>query len=802
MDYRCVVRSGLAAFFLFCLPFALVACGGGGNNTVPPAVTSVSVTGIDSTTPFVVGQARALRLTAAFVDGSTKDVPVSDVTWSSSDETIATVDASGKVNAVASGNATITFTYQKVSGTDDVTVVVRKLTAIDLTADKTSVPTGASIQITAHGTFNDQTTAVLSASDGVTFASSNPATAKLSPSPFGELQTLMPGSVTITAQSADGIKGTVTITVGAAQLVQIMVTPAQTTTSAGIPLQLTAAGNYSDSSTQDITASVTWNVTGIANAAVSADGKLTAPTAGTAMVTATLDGVTSSPVDITVNSGVLVAVKIMGGNTSIAKGLTGAAMLNGTFSDGTQQAVTADSWTSSDPSVLTVDTNGNLKAIGVGSATLTGARQGFSDSLEYTVTPTVVTKVDVTLAIAQVPTGLTTQASAQATYSDATTADLTSQVVWASSDNRIVTVDASGKVTGVAKGSADISATYKSAIGMVTLTVTGATLQGVQLKAADLAGGQISRAKGLTEQVSLVGSFSDGSTATLDNSEVSWSIANPSIASVTPNGLVTFLKVGTTILTGTSDSYASSAQLTTTAAIPVSLQINGPSSVPAGTTANYTATGMYSDATTADVIPAASWSSSAPSSAIILSGGSTPGLLRATEAGNVTITADGTLNGAALSSTKQIAITPATLTIQQDTSSGFGNPTWVKCGMLGSGEGQFPGCLVSTTKTLQQTPVPPWFTVDRFRLIASGRDWTSSADVAVFGGASMRVINVSTGQPLQNSFVIPAGGTLEIAVQIQSTAGVQETPQFSVNSIDNSGTGENAITEFITITTN
>ena len=44
------------------------------------------------------------------------------VTWSSSDETVATVDESGKVTAVATGNATITATAGEESATCDITV--------------------------------------------------------------------------------------------------------------------------------------------------------------------------------------------------------------------------------------------------------------------------------------------------------------------------------------------------------------------------------------------------------------------------------------------------------------------------------------------------------------------------------------------------------------------------------------------------------------------------------------------------------------------------------------------------------
>lgn len=67
--------------------------------------------------------------------------------------------------------------------------------------------------------------------------------------------------------------------------------------------------------------------------------------------------------------------------------------------------------------------------------------------------------------------GATTQFSATATLSDGTTVPVTSTASWSSSNSAAATVNASGAVTGVAAGDADITATYQTISGKAHVTV-------------------------------------------------------------------------------------------------------------------------------------------------------------------------------------------------------------------------------------------------------------------------------------------------------------------------------------------
>lgn len=65
---------------------------------------------------------KKLQLDIEGVESLTNAVKNEDVTWSSSDEKIATVDKSGLVTAIASGNVTIKAEYMSYSSTYDITI--------------------------------------------------------------------------------------------------------------------------------------------------------------------------------------------------------------------------------------------------------------------------------------------------------------------------------------------------------------------------------------------------------------------------------------------------------------------------------------------------------------------------------------------------------------------------------------------------------------------------------------------------------------------------------------------------------
>ena len=105
------------------------------------------------------------------------------------------------------------------------------------------------------------------------------------------------GSTTIQAASGS-INGSTMLTVTAAALVSISVTPKNLSIVNGTNQQFTATGTYTDSSTQDLTTTVSWDSTNPSVAKISntpgSNGLATALTTGSTTIQATLNSVPGS----------------------------------------------------------------------------------------------------------------------------------------------------------------------------------------------------------------------------------------------------------------------------------------------------------------------------------------------------------------------------------------------------------------------------------------------------------------------------------------------------------------------------
>jgi hypothetical protein len=124
-------NKALATMFALGIAVALAACGGGsssgsgGGGGGGGGATLSSITVAPFAPGVAVGNTVKLTATGKFSDNSTKDIS-STVSWSSSDQTLATVSG-GTVTGVAAGVPTITATQGSVSGSTVVNVVATKV---------------------------------------------------------------------------------------------------------------------------------------------------------------------------------------------------------------------------------------------------------------------------------------------------------------------------------------------------------------------------------------------------------------------------------------------------------------------------------------------------------------------------------------------------------------------------------------------------------------------------------------------------------------------------------------------------
>ena len=460
------------------------------------------------------------------------------------------------------------------------------------------------------------------------------------------------GSATITATQA-GVSGATIVTVTAAVLSSITITPPNTSIAQGTSGQLTATGNFSDGTTQDLTAFVTWissapSLVTVSNAGGS-QGLATGSGVGNATITATQGGL-SGTTTVTVTPATLTSITVTPPNASIANGTSVQLTATGTFSDGTTQDLTLSaSWTTAPASLATVHPNGLVTGTGVGSVSVTATQGAVSGSGTVTITSAVLTSITITPPNASIAKGTSVQLTATGIFSDGTTQDLTLSAGWTTTPAGPATVDPNGLLTGTGVGSVSVTATQGAVSGSGTVTITPAILTSITITPSNP-----SIANGTSVQLTATGTFSDGTTQDLTGS-ASWTTAPAGLATVHPNGLVTGTGVGSVSVTATQGAVSGSGTVTITPAVLTSIAITPPNpSIANGTTVQLTATGVFSDGTTQDLTLSASWTSTPASLATVDSNG----LLTGTGVGSVSVTA----TQGAVSGTGTVTITPAVLT--------------------------------------------------------------------------------------------------------------------------------------------
>lgn len=116
---RSVLGARLAALALLPL-LILVACDD--SPTEPPPGADPASVEVSPEELVLTASGETGELTAAVLDEDGEEIPNATVTWTSSDEEVATVDEAGVVEAVGEGSATITAMSGEVEGTAEVTV--------------------------------------------------------------------------------------------------------------------------------------------------------------------------------------------------------------------------------------------------------------------------------------------------------------------------------------------------------------------------------------------------------------------------------------------------------------------------------------------------------------------------------------------------------------------------------------------------------------------------------------------------------------------------------------------------------
>lgn len=315
-------------------------------------------------------------------------------------------------------------------------------------------------------------------------------------------------------------------------------------------------------------------------------------------------------------------------------------------------------WSSNNPCAA-VDPTGRVRASETitGTAEITAQYGNFSAaaSIEVRALSKSITAIQITPATATIEVGETLQYSAWATYEDSTTADITPEVTWQSSDTSVAGIDASGLVHAVEGGVASITANYADqSANIAQLTVRGTTDALVRI---DISPNEMTIAYNEAQQYTAIGVYADGGTADL-TAEVAWTSSDTAIANIDAGGLALSERTdGTTNIQASHDAINSNiAVLTVHSATPdmVSIDIRpNAATIQSGATQQYSAVAAYTDGSTGDVTSSVVWNSTNPGVAAIDAGGLATGV-GAGGATNITASNNGITSDTAL-----LTVTPA-----------------------------------------------------------------------------------------------------------------------------------------------
>ncbi|HYS21680.1 MAG TPA: Ig-like domain-containing protein, partial [Gemmatimonadales bacterium] len=280
-----------------------------------------------------------------------------------------------------------------------------------------------------------------------------------------------PGQDSVLALDTSGVADTSVIVVTPMPVTSVTVTPAPATVLVGQTAAL--AATLRDSASNILTGRViAWTSGNPTVATVSATGVVTGVATGSTAITATSEG-KSGTSTLTVSNVPVASVTVSPATAAAAVG--GAATFAATLRDSANNILTGRviTWTSGTPTVATVSATGVATGVAAGSTAITASSEGKSGSATLTVTNVPVASVSVSPPSATIAVGGTQQLTA--TTKDSAGGNLSGRVVtWASSNTAVATVSSSGLTTGVAAGSATITATSEGKSGSAAITVLAA----------------------------------------------------------------------------------------------------------------------------------------------------------------------------------------------------------------------------------------------------------------------------------------------------------------------------------------
>ena len=697
-----------------------------------PEIASLSIA--PATSSVAIGDDTVLAVAAISPAG--RVLPTGfPVRWETSDSSIASVDESGRVRALARGYATLRASVGETSATATVNVTHAPASVIAVTLRDTAFLVGESAAIVAS--VADRAGRVIQ-SPVVAWSSSDTRVAKVDLA--GQVSAIAAGKATISATSGSAV-ATANLTVERRAPSSIQLVPAAPTVLVGDTAQL--FGRVVDQHGKPLGGyPVSWTASNSAIAAVTPNGLLTGTGAGVASLAAA-SGSLKAQFRVIVASQPIGELQISPPVATVDQGDSVTLVTSLRDAEGHPLGQRVAAWESSNAFVATVDANGTATGHKPGTAIISAAIEGKAATARVVVraaSPATVASIDLTANSPSLAKGQSTQIVA--TLHDENGATLSGlPIAWASLDSSIARVSRTGMVTAVAPGSVSITASSGEASSSLAVVVDATLTATVATVKVALASTLIDSGKTTQAAVTL----KDALGTILTGRTVTYTTTRSTVATVSPTGLVTGVATGEAGIRATVDGVSGTAWIrvkTGTAAVSKVVVRAPATTMTVGTTLQAGAS-LY-DAAGNTLSGTVTWSSSNAAVAKV----GTNGLVTAISAGGVTIraAAGGVTGALGLTVTTASTVPVASVSVSLGTASLLAGQTASATAIARDAAGQI---LTGRTFlfTSSNTAVATVSTTGMVTALKTGTASISATSGGKVGAAALTVATASTTPP-------------------------------------------------------